>query len=152
MGQELGTMNRHELGKRVRARRQLRGLTLKELSDRTGLSLPYLSDIERRSDANPTLETLEVIAKALETPLVELLGAGDTSGSQPLSISLQRFIRSGDFAERVARLAERARRDEAALRQEVIGFLAAAPKRSTGELTVEDCRRLLVFYTSLLEG
>jgi transcriptional regulator with XRE-family HTH domain len=151
MSQGLSTVSRHDLGRRIRARRQLRGLTLKELSDRTGLSLPYHSDIERRGDANPTLETLNIIADALEIPLVQLLG-GDAPGSQPLSISLQRFIRSDDFAERVARLAQRAQRDEAALRDEVISFLAAAPKRSTGELTVEDCRRLLVFYTSLLEG
>jgi transcriptional regulator with XRE-family HTH domain len=43
------------LGNRVRARRQRRGWTLKDLADNTGLSVPYLSDIERNKLTNPTL-------------------------------------------------------------------------------------------------
>jgi hypothetical protein len=42
-------------------------------------------------------------------------------------------------------------RPEPEIRQEVIDFLATAPKRASGELTTEDWRRLLTYYASLLE-
>jgi transcriptional regulator with XRE-family HTH domain len=140
------------LGNRVRARRQRRGWTLKDLADNTGLSVPYLSDIERNKLTNPTLETLAALAGALRTTISALLGdRGASSTGPPLSVSLQRFVRSDDFSRRVQRLAHVADRPEQEIRQEVIDFLATAPKRASGELTTEDWRRLLTYYASLLE-
>jgi hypothetical protein len=74
-----------------------------------------------------------------------------SSTGPPLSVSLQRFVRSDDFSRRVERLARGANRPEDEIRQEVIDFLATAPKRASGELTTEDWRRLLTYYASLLE-
>jgi transcriptional regulator with XRE-family HTH domain len=140
------------LGSRVRARRQRRGWTLKDLADKTGLSVPYLSDIERSNVANPTLETLTTLATAMETTVTDLLGGQPAAiTGPPLSVSLQRFIRSNDFDRRVQRLARIANRPESEIRQEVIDFLATAPKRASGELSTEDWRRLLTYYGSLLE-
>jgi transcriptional regulator with XRE-family HTH domain len=140
------------LGSRVRARRQRRGWTLKDLADHTGLSVPYLSDIERNSLANPTLDTLTTLAIALKISVTDLLGGQPASSvGPPLSLSLQRFVRSDDFTRRVQRLARVANRPEDEIRQEVIDFLATAPKRASGELTTEDWRRLLTYYASLLE-
>jgi transcriptional regulator with XRE-family HTH domain len=140
------------LGSRVRARRQRLGLTLKDLAHKTKLSVPYLSDIERSTVANPTLETLTSLAEALDATVADLLGghAGVAAGP-PLSVSLQRFVRSDDFARRVHRLAEIADRPAEDVRQEVINFLATAPKRASGDLTTEDWRRLLTYYGSLLQ-
>jgi transcriptional regulator with XRE-family HTH domain len=147
-----GSTTDSTLGNRVRARRQRREWTLKDLADNTGLSVPYLSDIERNKLANPTLETLAALAGALQTTISDLLGdQGASSTGPPLSVSLQRFVRSDDFSRRVQRLAHVANRPEQEIRQEVIDFLATAPKRASGELTTEDWRRLLTYYASLLE-
>jgi transcriptional regulator with XRE-family HTH domain len=140
------------LGGRVRARRQRRGWTLRDLADNTGLSVPYLSDIERGNVVNPTLETLTTLAAALEASVAELLGDQPAAPAErPLSVSLQRFVRSEDFTRRIERLAGVADRPAEHIRQEVIDFLATAPKRASGELTTEDWRRLLTYYASLLE-
>ncbi len=140
------------LGSRVRARRQRLGLTLKDLASKTNLSVPYLSDIERSNVANPTLETLTSLAEALDTTVADLLdGQASVADGPPLSVSLQRFVRSDDFARRVQRLAEIADRPMEDVRQEVINFLATAPKRASGDLTTEDWRRLLTYYASLLQ-
>jgi transcriptional regulator with XRE-family HTH domain len=145
-------MTHAALGDRVRARRQRLGWTLKDLADKTGLSVPYLSDVERSTVANPTLETLATLAEALGATVAELVGGQPgTATGPPLSVSLQRFIRSEDFTRRVERLARGASRPVEELRREVIDFLATAPKRASGELTPEDWRRLLTYYASLLE-
>jgi transcriptional regulator with XRE-family HTH domain len=147
-----GSTTEPALGSRVRARRQRRGWTLNDLADRTGLSVPYLSDIERRNVTNPTLETLAALATALETTVADLLGDQPAAfAGPPLSVSLQRFVRSDDFTRRIERLARVANRPAEQIRQEVIDFLATAPKRASGELTTEDWRRLLTYYASLLE-
>lgn len=51
------------LGERLRLIRREHRLTLKDLSQRADLSVPYLSDIER-GVVNPSLETLQKIGKA----------------------------------------------------------------------------------------
>jgi transcriptional regulator with XRE-family HTH domain len=146
-----GSTTESPLGSRVRARRQRRGWTLRDLADHTGLSVPYLSDIER-GNTNPTLETLTTLAAALEATVTDLLGDQPTAAAgRPLSISLQRFVRSDDFSRRIERLARVANRPADTVRQEVIDFLATAPKRASGDLTTEDWRRLLTYYASLLE-
>src|SRR3546814_17027158 len=43
-----------------------RGLTLREVSERSGVSIPYLSDLERGVLVNPTLDTLKKIARSEE--------------------------------------------------------------------------------------
>jgi transcriptional regulator with XRE-family HTH domain len=146
-----GSTTESPLGSRVRARRQRRGWTLKDLAHHTGLSVPYLSDIER-GNTNPTLETLTTLAAALEATVSDLLGDQPTAAAgPPLSVSLQRFVRSDDFTRRIERLARVADRPAETVRQEVIDFLANAPKRASGDLTTEDWRRLLTYYASLLE-
>jgi transcriptional regulator with XRE-family HTH domain len=144
-------MTASTLGSRVRARRQRLGWTLKDLADKTDLSVPYLSDIER-GNVNPTLQTLTTLADALDLTLGDLVDGqpGATTGP-PLSVSLQRFVHSDDFARRIQRLATVADRPVEEVRQEVIDFLATAPKRASGELTPEDWRRLLTYYALLLE-
>ena len=52
-----------KLGDHLRSIRRERKLTLKDLSQRAGLSVPYLSDIER-GVVNPSVETVQKIAKA----------------------------------------------------------------------------------------
>jgi transcriptional regulator with XRE-family HTH domain len=64
------------LGAHVRALRKLRGLTLVQLADATGLSHPFLSQLERGL-AQPSLGSLRRIAVALETSPIEIIAAAD---------------------------------------------------------------------------
>ena len=52
------------IGKRMRDLRKAKGLTLKQLAAETGLSVGYLSQLERQ-DADPSITALNVIGKAL---------------------------------------------------------------------------------------
>lgn len=142
------------LGERIRARRQRKGWKLRDLSESTGLSVPYLSDLERDQSANPTLDTLNSIARSLECDVTDLLAAAGTEprSSTPLSVSLQRFVDSTDFADQLRRLGERIDRPaDDQLRIEVIDFLATAPRRSSRELGKNDWRQLLDFYMVIAE-
>lgn len=60
------------VGTQVRRRRRERGLTLAEVSERTGLNVGYLSQVEN-DKASPSLETLAALAEALEVPITWFL-------------------------------------------------------------------------------
>ncbi len=60
-----------ELGAQVRALRRERGLTLKALGQRAGLSHPFLSQVERGL-AQPSVGSVERIAGALGVPVAQL--------------------------------------------------------------------------------
>lgn len=60
------------LGDKIRMARQEKGLSLKDLSAKTGISFTYLSEIER-GVLHPAVDTLGKIAAALEVPLSMLL-------------------------------------------------------------------------------
>ena len=62
------------LGRRIRAERQRRGLSLAELAGRAGVSRSMLSDVERGAKA-PTVLVLDRIATGLGTSIARLLGA-----------------------------------------------------------------------------
>ncbi|MCS7050413.1 MAG: helix-turn-helix domain-containing protein [Thermomicrobium sp.] len=70
MSERLRTTIASLLG-RLRAARRW---TLRELADRSGLSIPYLSELERGRKV-PTLEAMERLATAFEMTLAELLQA-----------------------------------------------------------------------------
>jgi len=53
-----------------------RGMTKSELSERSGVSISFLSDLTT-GKANPSLKVMESIASALETPLSLLLESTD---------------------------------------------------------------------------
>jgi transcriptional regulator with XRE-family HTH domain len=61
-----------ELGQAVRARRTQLGLTLSKVADGTGLSVPFLSQVET-AFAAPSLISLFAIARVLETTPERLL-------------------------------------------------------------------------------
>lgn len=60
------------LGALLRAERLTNGLSLRQLSTRTGVSNAYLSELERGRH-EPSLSVLLSIASALDTPLAEIL-------------------------------------------------------------------------------
>src|SRR3954471_12614954 len=60
-----------DLGARVRSLRRERGLTLKGLGSKAGLSHPFLSQVERGL-AHPSVTSVERIAAALDVPVALL--------------------------------------------------------------------------------
>ena len=60
------------LGNHIRTLRKQNKLTLKELSELSGISTPYLSELER-DNVNPSIKVLESIAKSLDIILSELI-------------------------------------------------------------------------------
>lgn len=61
-----------KLGERLRLIRKENKLTLKALSQIADLSVPYLSDMER-GVVNPSIDTLQKVAKAYNTTVKKLL-------------------------------------------------------------------------------
>jgi transcriptional regulator with XRE-family HTH domain len=59
------------IGRQVRALRQNQRITVKELSEQTGLSIGMLSKIEN-GITSPSLTTLQTLARALNVPLTAL--------------------------------------------------------------------------------
>lgn len=82
------------IGEYIKALRQQRGWTLRDLGTEAGeLSIGFISDIERgRSD--PSLTTLERIAKAFNLGAGDLLvGAGYTNHPIALDVLADRYVK-----------------------------------------------------------
>jgi transcriptional regulator with XRE-family HTH domain len=60
------------VAKRLRLRREARGLSQARLAQAAGISRGYLIRLER-AEQDPTLTVLAKLAKALKVPLVELV-------------------------------------------------------------------------------
>ena len=60
------------LGSRVRALREAEGLSLRDLAERSGVSAPMLSQVER-GETSPTVAVAERIASGLQLSLSQLL-------------------------------------------------------------------------------
>ena len=62
------------LGERIRQRRlELGNMSLRTLSDITGLSIGHLSEIENSGRKNLQITTVKKLAEALDLDIVELL-------------------------------------------------------------------------------
>jgi transcriptional regulator with XRE-family HTH domain len=69
------------LAERFRELRKERGWRLKDVAEVTGLSIPYLSDLER-DRTNPSLETLRTLATAYGMTVHDLIGPVDFYGER----------------------------------------------------------------------
>lgn len=85
------------LGERIREIRHSHSLTLVQLAERTGLSQPFLSQVET-GRARPSFESVDRIARALGTTQIELFAALAGVPSDPED-DQQILGSSGPFAE-----------------------------------------------------
>ena len=108
-----------DLGRRLRAARRDQGLTLREVNERTGVSVPYLSDLERGVLSNPTLDKVTLIARALGVGVDELLGsAGEKDGAKDRRPStLVELSETAQFRDAIERDAQRWKADPEALQR-----------------------------------
>lgn len=145
------------LGERIRARRTALGLTLAEVADAAQLSIPYVSNLER-GRGNPTLSALHSVAEALQQSVADLLGQHESEERfDPVELvlaeaprSLRAFTRSDQFRSTVERLSAEQRVPAQEMGKRLMIGMASAPRRSAGEPTEVDWRRLLDAYSLIL--
>lgn len=135
-----------QVGLRLRARRSELGLTLAQVSQEAGLSLPYVANLEK-GRGNPTLDVLVALASALRVRPAHLLSPAEDPDLDErmadLSQALVDFSRGHVLAPVVARVAAVARVDEKVLRSALLKAMALLPRRHDGSFTVIDCQRFL---------
>lgn len=79
--------------------RKLKGYTIREVSDRSGVSLAYISQLENGNRGVPSPEILKKLSEGLNTPyagLMKLAGYIEDHESEPTEktpVNLRRFIR-----------------------------------------------------------
>lgn len=76
-----GSPGEINLGPRLRAIRQNKGMTLRRVADRAGISESFLSQAER-NQTNPSVSTLLKIADALGESLSTIFGTGSSPGGK----------------------------------------------------------------------
>ena len=62
------------MGRRIRERRKLEGLTLEQLASKAECSKSYIWELENKNPPRPSAEKLAAIASALETTVDVLIG------------------------------------------------------------------------------
>lgn len=93
------------IGRRVRAYRAERGLTLTQLARDAKLSKSYLSEIEHGETPRPSGRTLYALAKALGVTMSDLLGRELlTNSERPPPASLQAFAQEHGLPEADVRM------------------------------------------------
>lgn len=85
----MATATNGAFGHRLRALREAMDLSLRELAERSGVSAPMLSQVER-GDTSPTLAVAERIAGGLELTLSQLLRLDETDGVSVVRASERR--------------------------------------------------------------
>lgn len=70
-----------QLGEELRMLRKKRRVTLTEVGEKTGLSVSFLSDIERNR-TNPSLDTLEKLAEYFQVTVNQLMAAVESGASE----------------------------------------------------------------------
>lgn len=78
-------------------------MTLRDVFEKTGVSITYLSDLERGVLSNPTLDKVRQIALALDITVEDLLGPSGTPESPvaTLPAALTTLLASPQFQEAV---------------------------------------------------
>ncbi len=77
------------IGTRMQARRQVLGVSLREIARRTGLSASFLSQVER-GESNVSLDSLRKIAEALDVQILFFLSAEAYSSSDEETVYVLR--------------------------------------------------------------
>ncbi|MFZ5826904.1 MAG: helix-turn-helix domain-containing protein [Bacillota bacterium] len=62
------------MGERLAWARNQQGLILQQVSDRSGLAIGYISQLEKGAKVNPTIDALHRLAKALRVSVAFILG------------------------------------------------------------------------------
>lgn len=120
-----GTTEAKSVGAILRSRRERRGWKLRDLKERTGISVPYLNQIERDEVLNPAPEKLERIAEVLGADLDEVYWERDKA----------ELVRRFDIDPQVAELVLRLRAADAGPRTELVEWATEVLDKLTNKQT-----------------
>ncbi len=67
-------MSPQRIGRMLKAKREEKGLTQVQLAKKARVSQAYVASLESGGKKNPSIATLQRLAKALGVPVTELLG------------------------------------------------------------------------------
>lgn len=87
------------LGERIRAHREEKGLTLKEIAQITGISYSYLCEIEKGL-VLPSIRSLRKIASGLNVPLKDLMSPGTSLGAKLTKIREEQGLNQSQLAKK----------------------------------------------------
>jgi transcriptional regulator with XRE-family HTH domain len=92
-----------KLAKRIRQLRKINKMTQEQLADKADLHFTYIGEIER-TEKNPTITSLEKIAKAFNISLTELVSFPDEKpGVGSNIVTLKRALKLLDFAKELGK-------------------------------------------------
>ena len=97
---------RIRLGAAVKTCRANRRLTQEQLAERSGLSYKFVGEIER-GDANPTILTIERVARALAVPLSVLVTEGQQYQPTEYQVSRHELLRVREAVNSIAEITDR---------------------------------------------
>ncbi|WP_035790233.1 helix-turn-helix domain-containing protein [Clostridium beijerinckii] len=60
------------MGNKIKNKRKLLNMTVYDVAEATGLSATYISNLENEQKTNPSKETMDKIATALDSSVIEL--------------------------------------------------------------------------------
>ncbi len=89
-------MNSLDIGSKILKFRRQKGLTIKDLAEKTRLTSSMLSQIER-GNANPSINSLRVIADALDLPLVSFFDHQGTGEEMVVRADQRRRVTLPDY-------------------------------------------------------
>lgn len=81
-----------QLGERLRLRRKLRGLSLKQVAEGAGLSVGMLSQVERGLTV-PSVKSMRAICAALDMPVIWLFQSGSDRADEDADIVVRQNAR-----------------------------------------------------------
>ncbi len=87
------------LGERIRAYREEKGLSLKDLADLSGLSYSYLCEIEKGA-VLPSIRGLKKIASSMDVPLKSLMSPSASLGSKLTNVRKEQGLSQAELARR----------------------------------------------------
>ena len=103
-------------GERLRWVREQRGMSLDQLASKANISRAYLWKLEKKPDANPSIDLVEKLAEALTVALAELLDEPIADGGPSIPQALQELEKRRGLkkaeVEDLARIRFRGRKPE----------------------------------------
>ena len=97
----MAAVNGHPFGTRIKRLREGMDLSLRDLAERSGVSAPMLSQVER-GETSPTLSVADRIAGGLELTLSQLLRLDETDGVSVVRAAERRRAARGNQREEPA--------------------------------------------------
>lgn len=138
-------MDHSTIGSQLRARRAAAGRTVASVAADSGLSVPYIANLEN-GRGNPTITALSRLAEALGMRLAVTLvpeGEDGAPGSAEVPASLVRFGRSARYREAVRTVAGTLDLDADELSARLMTALAMLARAMGKDLSEADWSRIL---------